>query len=86
IRAPINAIMGLSDLLTRSAGLGEESINYGYRIHDSGALLADLVDDIVAFKEIEDGQLSLACSDFSLTACVERAAAAVAKSAKHKKL
>lgn len=69
IRTPMNAMIGYTDLL-RETELNQEQANYISSIQSSGALLLDLVNNILEVTKIEAGVLTLKNREFSLSAIV----------------
>jgi signal transduction histidine kinase len=58
LRTPLNAILGFSELLTTDI-FAERRVEYARLIHDSGAHLLDLVNDLLDISRIESGKLVL---------------------------
>jgi PAS domain S-box-containing protein len=67
IRTPMNGIIGLSELLDRTA-LDVEQRDYVDLLRRSGQLLLRLVNDVLDFSKIEAGRLELAQDRFDLPA------------------
>ncbi len=68
IRTPLNGIIGMSELLFHTE-LTTKQEHYAKRIHSSGKLLLDLLNDLLDFSKIEAGKLRLergSCSIKSL--------------------
>ena len=62
LRTPLNAIMGFSDLMRANTfgPLGNENyVQYANDIHNSGALLISLINDILDLSKIEAGKYDL---------------------------
>ncbi|MCL2293817.1 MAG: response regulator [Spirochaetes bacterium] len=83
IRAPLQAIVGMSELMLDTA-LNAEQEEYGTQILFSAEVLSSLVNDILDFSKIEAGKLELETIDFDLYKTVEDAITLVAMEA-HKK-
>ena len=69
LRTPLNAIIGFSDMLRREmfGGLGHPNYKeYANHINDSGALLLDLINDILDMSKIEAGKMELHIEDIDL--------------------
>jgi PAS domain S-box-containing protein len=85
VRTPLNAIMGLSEMLTK-AGLRGQAQEYANIILESGTLLLNVFEDILEYSRLEDGEQTLALEDFSLTAAIEDTIDLVSGQAKRRKL
>ena len=83
IRTPMNAVIGMSDLLSRSA-LNTEQSDLVNTIQNSAEALLDLIKDILDFSKIEAGKLEIMPSDFDLLSLVENSVEILANAA-HKK-
>ena len=67
LRTPLNAIMGFSDIISREmfGPLGNERYGeYAQMINESGALLLDLINDLLDMSKIEAGKLELHIEEF----------------------
>jgi len=69
MRTPLNAIIGMSDLL-RDTSLNREQADMLQTLRGSGRLMLGLVEDVLDFSKIEAGKLVLDQSDFDLHALV----------------
>src|SRR5207248_11586698 len=83
IRTPLNAIIGMSDLL-RDTTLNREQADMLQTLRSSSRVMLSLVEDVLDFSKIEAGKLVLEKTDFDLHALVNStcrilAAQAVAK-------
>lgn len=65
IRTPINAIIGFSELLTKTP-LSDEQEDYARNIVDSGRILLALITDILDFSKIEAKQIAFERLDINL--------------------
>ncbi len=77
IRTPLHSIIGYTDLMIESGGLGEEQALQAQRIQSSGAALLTVVDDILDFSKIEAGGIELDPRPFSLDSLVDNAVSIV---------
>jgi two-component system, cell cycle sensor histidine kinase PleC len=62
LRTPLNAILGFSDLLKMGAGgvdLSAKQLEYAGHIHTAGQHLLSIINDILDFAKIEQGQVDL---------------------------
>lgn len=66
IRTPINAVLGLDEMIIREAE-NDKVRDYAYDIKTSGELLLSLVNDILEFSKMESGILRLSPKEYSLT-------------------
>jgi len=85
IRTPMNAIVGMSELLGKSE-LGAEQSNYARVINSSAQALLLLINDIMDFSKIEANQLNLEKISFNLRETVDDCADLIAFQASEKKL
>ncbi len=70
IRTPMNAIIGMTDILMRSA-LDPQQKEHLSIIRDAGHSLLSLLNDILDFSKIEAGKLTIEPIDFELSPIVE---------------
>jgi PAS domain S-box-containing protein len=70
IRTPMSAVIGMSDLLTRTQ-LSDSQSDMVTTIQSSSRALLDLVNDILDFSKIEAGKLELSECDFNLPLMIE---------------
>ena len=66
IRTPMNAIIGMSELLTHDAGDKEKVLSYSEKISASGKQLLSLINDILDMSKIESGKTVLHLTDFTI--------------------
>jgi len=71
IRTPMNAIMGIADLLAKTA-LTPEQDRYVQIFRRSGDNLLNLINDILDLSKVEASQLDLERTDFSLSDHLEK--------------
>ena len=69
MRTPLNAIIGMSDLL-RDTSLTREQADMLQTLRGSGRVMLGLVEDVLDFSKIEAGKLALERADFDLHALV----------------
>ncbi|MEL6352427.1 MAG: ATP-binding protein, partial [Cyanobacteria bacterium J06627_28] len=66
LRSPLNAILGFSQVMTRSKTLPKEHADNAAIINHSGEHLLNLINDVLDMSKIEAGQAILTPSDFDL--------------------
>lgn len=66
IRTPMNAIVGMTDILLRE-DLPEHAHEYVYDIKHSGERLLTIINDILDFSKIESGKMELEEEDYEFT-------------------
>ena len=71
MRTPMNAILGLADLLSESP-LREEQRGYVEIFQKAGATLLALINDILDLAKVESGRFELESIDFELRALLEK--------------
>lgn len=86
IRTPMNAIVGMSDILSQSELLGTEQRNYAKVINSSAQALLLLINDILDFSKIEANQLSLEHIEFNLRDMIDDCADLISFQASEKNL
>ena len=69
MRTPLNAIIGMADLL-RDTALTREQADMLQTLRSSSRVMLGLVDDVLDFSKIEAGKLTLEKADFDLHALV----------------
>jgi PAS domain S-box-containing protein len=85
IRTPMNAIMGISDLLAKTA-LSPEQDKYVQIFRRAGDNLLNLINDILDLSKVESSQLELERTGFSLNDLLEKVTEMVALRASEKGL
>ena len=70
IRTPLNGVLGMTDMLTKTA-LSREQQKFTSVIQESGRALLDVINDILDFSKIEAGKLELNATRFNLRRLVE---------------
>lgn len=73
MRTPLNAIIGMADLL-RDTSLTREQADMLQTLRSSSRLMLGLVDDVLDFSKIEAGKVMLEKADFDLHALVNSTA------------
>ncbi|MFM8442597.1 MAG: PAS domain-containing protein [Methylococcus sp.] len=71
LRTPMNAIMGFTQLLEREA-LQPDHLDMVRMIHESGANLLRIIDDLLDLSKIEAGKLAITDQPFTLASVRER--------------
>jgi len=69
MRTPLNAIIGMSDLL-RETHLNREQVDMIQTMSASSRLLLGLVEDVLDFSKIESGKLNIEHTEFDLHALI----------------
>jgi PAS domain S-box-containing protein len=85
IRTPMNAIMGIADLLAKTA-LTPEQNRFVQIFRRSGDNLLNLINDILDLSKVEASQLDLERTEFSLSDHLEKVMEMVAPRAQEKSL
>ena len=85
MRTPLNAILGMADLL-RDTKLNREQADMLQTLRSSSRLMLGLVDDVLDFSKIEAGKVALEKTDFDLHALVNSTCRIVAAQAAAKGL
>ena len=85
IRTPMNAVMGMADLLAETE-LAPEQRQYLDIMVANGSAMVDLVNSILDLARIESGRLQLEHAQFDLTDLIDRTMSTFAVRAHHKGL
>ena len=85
IRTPMNGVLGMNEMLLRSA-LEPRQREWASTVQTSGQHLLNVINDILDFSKIESGHMELESVDFSLVDLVEDTLAMFAPSAQIKGL
>ena len=75
MRTPLNAILGLSELVQQHLEEPEKVSNYVSKINTSSRQLLDLVNDILDMSRMEQGKVILNYEQFDLRECIAECAA-----------
>jgi signal transduction histidine kinase/CheY-like chemotaxis protein len=70
IRTPLNGVLGMNELLLRSA-LDSRQQEWSQAVRDSGQHLLSVINDILDYSKIESGQLELESVDLDLPALIQ---------------
>jgi PAS domain S-box-containing protein len=70
IRTPMNGVLGMTDLLLKTA-VSEEQKEYLHTLKNSGEMLLTIINDILDISKIEAGKLELHMRPFDLTSLLE---------------
>lgn len=70
IRTPLNGILGMTEMLSKTA-LSQEQQKFTRVIKESGGALLDVINDILDFSKIEAGKLELSYTHFNLRRLIE---------------
>lgn len=85
MRTPMNAILGMADLLSESS-LQEEQRGYVEIFQKAGANLLDLINDSLDLSKVESGHVELESIDFDLGALLKRVVAMMVSRARDRGL
>lgn len=77
VRTPMNAILGMADLLWETE-LGVEQRSYLNSVISNGNALLELINSILDLARVESGRLSLESVDFDLVELIEKVAETLA--------
>ena len=83
LRTPLNGIIGMTDLLLKTALNGEQR-DQALVINESARSLLELINDFLDFSRIESGKAELEIIDFELVASVEAIADFLAEQSRQK--
>jgi signal transduction histidine kinase len=86
LRTPLHSILGFSDLLQQSDGLGEKQRRWATNIRTSGAHLLDLINDILDLARLEAGKMDLRHAEIDVADFIEEAVGHIRPLAEKKSL
>ncbi len=70
IRTPINAILGLNEVILRQEDASEEIIGDAQNIQGAGRMLLALINDLLDFSKLEAGRMDIVPSDYKVSETV----------------
>lgn len=85
IRTPFNGVLGMAEILLKSA-LSPQQRHCALTIQESASALLSVINDILDFSKIEAGKLFIQAYEFNLRDTVEAVAHALAERAHRKRL
>jgi two-component system cell cycle sensor histidine kinase PleC len=80
LRTPLNAIIGFSEIIESGAAIGDHTV-YGKYIHEAGARLLGMINDVLTLARIEAGKVELDEQVVPLTEVIGASMRAVAADA-----
>ncbi len=72
IRTPINGVLGMTDLLMRTA-LDDRQKQLAQTLRSSGSMLLSIIEDVLDISRIEAGKLKIVSAPFNARSCCEEA-------------
>jgi two-component system sensor histidine kinase BarA len=66
LRTPLNSIIGFSDVLSAIQSLDEKQRRYVGNIQRSGAMLLDMINDILDLAKMESGKMEVRLTEFKI--------------------
>jgi CheY-like chemotaxis protein/signal transduction histidine kinase len=70
IRSPMNAILGITEMQLEKEGLPHDMAEALDKVHDSGYLLLNIINDILDLSKIESGRMELAPINYDVTSVI----------------
>jgi signal transduction histidine kinase len=70
LRTPLNSIIGFSDVLSSIAALDDKQRRYVGNIQRSGAMLLEMINDILDLAKMESGKMEVRLSEFKIASLV----------------
>ncbi len=86
IRTPINAVIGLTNIVNDVEGIPPEAKAYINKIQESSEILLSLVNDILDFSKLDFGKIQIETIDFKLSEKIHQSVSLVSQIARNKKL
>ena len=89
LRTPLNAVIGFSEIMQQAlfGSLGHPKYQeYARDIHESGAYLLDVINDILDMSKIEAGRMSLDISNVDVAEIIDDSMKVVSKAASDRKI
>ncbi len=89
LRTPLNAIIGFSDILAREmfGPMGSDRYSeYAKLINESGAMLLDLINDLLDMSKIEAGKFELHYEDILVTEAIDASMRIMSRRAEEKNI
>lgn len=84
IRTPMNAVLGFTELIEKSADAPQKVAEYTQKIQAAGQHLLGLVNDILYMSKMESGKVSLNVEKFNMYSLLDGITAAISPQAKQK--
>lgn len=84
IRTPMNAVLGFSELIEKSAHAPEKVTEYTEQIQAAGQHLLGLINDLLDMSKIESGKISLNVSEFNISSLIDGINAVISPQVKQK--
>ncbi len=66
LRTPLNSIIGFSDVLSEIKSLDDKQRRYAENIQRSGAMLLEMINDILDLAKMESGKMEVRLSEFQI--------------------
>lgn len=85
IRSPINAVLGMNEMVLRTDDLNEIK-EYSDNIQDAGQALLGLINDILDYSKIESGKMEINCGEYDTISLIKSSYSMLGVRAKEKGL
>jgi len=86
IRTPINAVIGLSQIINEIEGVPRDVKGYIVQIQESSEALLALVNDILDFAKLDFGKIDIESIDFKIVEKIQRCVNLIGQAARNKNL